>query len=469
VVMICTIGDKDDLEWVMKYNLPLEKGIDEQGRMTEVAGKFEGMPVKEARKAIVEDIEIADQLIRREELEQNVSICWRCHEPIEYLQVPQWFVKILDYKDAVLRRAEEIEWYPEFMKVRLQDWVNSLEWDWVVSRQRYFATPIPVWECEDCGEVVPAKEEDCYIDPTVDDPPVESCPKCGGALKGCEDVFDTWMDSSISPLFNTFWERDMDKHRKLFPMSLRPQSHDIIRTWAFYTILREHLAVDEKPWDHIMIHGFIMAPDGTPMHSSLGNVIDPIPILEEYGADALRYYASTCSLGEDNAFREKDVKHGRKLLTKLWNIGRFIGNVVKERPERKDLRLPDLWILSRYSRMVDAVTEHYDNYAFDKAMRELEGFAWHELADHYLEMIKYRTRTDDEGVRYTLFTTFLGIIKMMSPVLPHVTEEIYQEFFRELDGSKSVHVSEWPSADLFDENEEIRGEFLRDVISGIRN
>jgi valyl-tRNA synthetase len=469
VVMICTIGDKDDLEWVMKYDLPMDKGIDEQGRMTNVAGKFEGMPVREARKAILEDIEVACQLIRKDDLQQNVSICWRCHEPIEYLQVPQWFVKILDFKEEVLAKAEEIEWFPEFMKVRLQDWVNSLEWDWVVSRQRYFATPIPLWECVDCGNVVPAREEDCYVDPTVDEPPVYHCPSCGGELKGCEDVFDTWMDSSISPLFNTFWQRDQERFDKLYPMSLRPQSHDIIRTWAFYTILREHLAVGEKPWDHIMIHGFIMAPDGTPMHSSLGNVIDPIPILEEYGADALRYYASTCSLGEDNAFREKDVRHGKKLLTKLWNIGRFIGGVLDGIPERGELRPPDLWILSRFSKMVERVTEHYDNYNFDKAMRELESFAWHELADHYLEMIKYRTRSNDEGLRYTLYTTFLGTIKMMAPVLPHVTEEIYQEFFREMDGGKSVHVSEWPSPGHFKREDEIRGEFLRDVISGIRN
>jgi len=468
-VMICTIGDKDDLEWVMKYNLPLEKGIDERGRMTEIAGKYEGMSVREARNAIIEDIEINGQLMRKEDLRQNVSICWRCHEPIEYLQVPQWFMKILDFKDEVLERADEIQWFPEFMKVRLQDWVRSLEWDWVISRQRYFATPIPIWECEDCGEVVPAREEDCNIDPTVDDPPVKSCPRCGGVLRGCEDVFDTWMDSSISPLYNTFWERDDDRFEKLYPMSLRPQSHDIIRTWAFYTILREHLILGTRPWDHIMIHGFIMAPDGTPMHSSLGNVIDPIPILEEYGADALRYYASTCSLGEDNAFREKDVKHGKKLLTKLWNIGKFIGNVLDGRPERKDLKLPDIWILSRYSHMVDAVTEHYENYNFDKALRELENFTWHELADHYIEMVKYRTHTDDEGPRYALYTAFLGIIKMISPVLPHVTEEIYQTYFREMDGAKSVHVSEWPSPDLIDEGEEMRGDFLKEVISGIRN
>ncbi len=469
VVMICTIGDKEDLEWVMKYDLPLEKGIDEQGKMTAVSRALEGLTVQEARDKIISDLELAGLLEDQEDMQQNVSICWRCHEPIEYLQVPQWFINILDYKEDVLEKAEEINWFPEFMKVRLEDWVNSLQWDWVISRQRYFATPIPVWECLECGEVVPAREEDCYIDPTVDPPPVEECPSCGGELKGCEDVFDTWMDSSISPLFNTYWERDEEKFEKMYPMSLRPQSHDIIRTWAFYTILREHLLVGEKPWEDIMIHGFIMAPDGTPMHSSLGNVIDPIPIMEEYGADALRYYASTCSLGEDNAFREKDVKHGKKLCNKLWNIGRFVGSIVGEEKEPREFRLPDVWILSKFTRVLNEVTEHYESYQFDKAVKAAENFAWHEFADHYIEMIKYRTKREDPALEFTLYTVCNGIMKMFAPVLPHVTEEVFSTFLKDIDGAKSIHISEWPEPVLVEEKEEERGELAKEVIAAVRS
>ncbi len=470
VVMICTIGDKDDLEWVMKYDLPLEKGIDEQGRMTDIAGKYAGLPVKEARRQAIENLRDASLLVKQEEVEQNVSTCWRCHEPIEFLQVPQWFLKTLDFKKDVLARSDQINWYPEFMKVRLKDWVDSLEWDWVISRQRYFATPIPIWECIECGEVVTAREEDCYVDPTVDPPPVEKCPKCGGALKGCGDVFDTWMDSSISPLFNTYWLRDMEKFRALYPMSLRPQSHDIIRTWAFYTILREHLLVGEKPWNDIMIHGFIMATDGTPMHSSLGNIIDPMPILETNGADALRYYACTCSLGEDNAFREKDVIHGGRLCTKLWNVGKFVGAAVKRRPEMRDLRPIDKWILTRYSKVVDAATVHCDNYSFDKAMREIEQFTWQEFADHYLEMVKHRARDEkDEGAKFTLYTICLGTMKMIAPLLPHVTEEVYQTVFKGFEGDESIHVSRWPEPILVDEREESRGEFVKEIIGAIRS
>ncbi|MCL2148482.1 MAG: class I tRNA ligase family protein, partial [Methanomassiliicoccaceae archaeon] len=206
-VMICTIGDKDDLEWIMKYRLEMEKGIDESGRMTALAGKYEGMPVRDARAAVIGDLRDMGALLKQEDVAQQVSVCWRCGEPVEYLQVPQWFLKTLDFKEQVLRKADEVNWHPEFMKIRLRDWVDSLEWDWVLSRQRIFATPIPVWECEGCGEAVCAEEGQCYVDPTIDAPPVDECPKCGGRLAGCTDVFDTWMDSSGSSLYNTFWKR----------------------------------------------------------------------------------------------------------------------------------------------------------------------------------------------------------------------------------------------------------------------
>ncbi len=468
VVMICTIGDKTDLEWVMKYNLPLEKAIDEQGKMTSLSGKYQGLAVKDAKQAVIEDLKAAGLVVKQEDAKQNVGGCWRCHTPIEFLQVPQWFLRTMQYKEQVLKLADEVKWHPEFMKVRLKDWVESLQWDWVISRQRFFATPIPIWECEDCGYVVPAKEEDCYVDPTVDKPPVDRCPLCGGKLVGCQDVFDTWMDSSISPLYNAGWERDPAMFDHLYPMSMRPQSHDIIRTWAFYTLLRCYLMTDKRPWNHIMIHGFIMSPDGTPMHSSLGNVIDPVPILAEYGADALRYYACTCALGEDNAFREKDVIHGKRLATKMWNIGKFTGMVVKERPAMQGLQPLDRWILSRYSKVVRDATQYYEEYQFDKAMRAIEDFAWHEYADHYLELIKYRTREGDDGVRFTLYTITLGLAKMMAPLMPHVTEDIYQDF-QSMDGAKSVHVSAWPEPVLLSDEDEAHGDVVKDVVSAIRS
>jgi valyl-tRNA synthetase len=469
-VMICTIGDKDDLEWVMKYHLPMERGIDETGKMTDLAGKYAGMPVKEAREAAIKDLKEQGILVKQTDNPQNVSICWRCKTPIEFLQVPQWFLKTMDFKKEIMQRANEITWYPEFMKTRLKDWVDSLEWDWVLSRQRIFATPIPVWECKKCGHAVCATEKMCYCDPTEDKCPVDKCPECGGTeFEGCTDVFDTWMDSSGSALYNTYWMRDPELHKKMFPMSMRPQSHDIIRTWAFYSILRSEQIEQSKPWNEIMIHGFIMAPDGTPMHSSVGNVIDPIPIIENYGADALRYYAATCSLGIDHAFREKDVVRGKKICIKVYNLGQFVGRFfqdMKTKPkECRDLKMADRWIISRLSETVKSVTDYLESYQFDKAMKDVEDFIWHQFADDYVEMIKGRS---DEAVRYTLYNVFLRSIQLLAPFMPHITEDVYQEHFVKYEKTKSIHLTAWPQPMFIDEAAEKTGTAVADVLAQLR-
>jgi valyl-tRNA synthetase len=292
------------------------------------------------------------------------------------------------------------------------------------------------------------------------------CQKCKGKLIGCTDVFDTWMDSSGSSLYNTFWKRDEALHKKFFPMSMRPQSHDIIRTWAFYTILRTEQIKNSRPWDDIMIHGFIMAPDGTPMHTSAGNVIDPLPILENHGADAMRYFAASCSLGTDHAFREPDVTRGKKLANKIFNIGQFVGRFFDGKPAvPADLRTTDKWIISRYSQTVERATAFLNEYQFDKAMKEVEGFVWRELADNYIEMVKARK---DPAVKYTLYNVFLGCIKMMAPVMPHVTEDIYQEHYIAHEKTKSIHISEWPSPIFVDEKAIRIGESIADITSAIR-
>jgi len=470
-VMICSIGDKDDLEWIMKYELPLEKGIDEAGRMTALAGKYAGMTAAEARKAIIEDMREAGLLIKQEPLDQSVGVCWRCHTPVEFLKVPQWFIRSVEFRDRVLRMVDEIVWKPEFMKVRIKDWVNSLAWDWVVSRQRYFATAIPLWECEGCGDVLLAEEDECYVDPTVRPPRVERCGKCGGRYVGSTDVFDTWMDSSISPLYNTFWLRDEDLFRRLYPMTLRPQSHDIIRTWAYYTILREMLLIGEKPWKEVMIHGFIMAPDGRPMHASTGNVIDPMPLLEKYGGDAMRYYSATCALGMDHAFKEQELVRGNRLAVKTWNLMRLVGAACKTKPSKPvALRPVDRWILSRFGELVREVTARNEEYQFDRSMAALQDFLWHEFADHYVELVKHRAYSpDDGGARYCLYTVGLGLLKMMSVFLPHVAEDAYQQFFRQHESAISIHVSGWPEAPGRDEAAERTGELVKEIVAAIRS
>lgn len=481
VVMICTIGDKEDLRWVFKYGLDLEKGIDEDGKMTSLAGKYEGIPLKEARNAIISDLKDYGLLMKQEDNPQNVGSCWRCHETIEYLQVPQWFLKIMDMKEEVLKTADEITWWPEFMKVRLREWVNSLSWDWVISRQRFFATPIPVWECVDCGNPVLPKEEDCYIDPTLDASPVEKCPKCGGDVKGSEEVFDTWMDSSITPLYNSFWLRDDELFKKLYPMSLRPQSHDIIRTWAFYSIVRGLKLAGEKPWETIMMGGFILAPDGTPMHASKGNAVDPLEFHSEYGADPIRYYAATCTLGKDHPFRIKDVRRGSQIIRKLYNMERLLSQGFKELlPEelhairekvKKDntlLRPVDRWILHRFSEVVDEATRAADTYQFDKTVKSVVDFMWLEVADQYVEMVKHRLKAGDVGTVYTVYNLGLGIPKLLAPFVPHIAEDVYQEHFRKFEGERSIHISPWPKPLLKDIKGSEKGSVISDIVRTVR-
>jgi valyl-tRNA synthetase len=480
-VMICTIGDKEDLRWVFKYGLELQKGIDENGKMTSLAGKYEGLDLKEARQAIIDDMKEDGILVDQKDNPQNVGTCWRCHSTIEFLQVPQWFVKIMDMKEEVKEMADEITWWPEFMKVRLREWVDSLSWDWVISRQRYFATPIPVWECMDCGHPLLPREEDCYVDPTIDKPPVDNCPQCGGGLKGSEEVFDTWMDSSITPLFNSFWVRDGDLFEKLYPMSLRPQSHDIIRTWAFYSLVRGKKLAGKRPWDTIMMGGFILAPDGTPMHASKGNAVDPLEFHREFGADPIRYYAATCTLGKDHPFRIKDVRRGSQVIRKLYNMEKllsraFEGMEAQEliailesvRTDRSKLCPVDRWILHRYSEVVRESTTACDRYQFDKAVRTVVDFMWLEVADHYLEIVKGRIGEGDPGTVYTAFYLGLGMPKLLAPFLPHISEEVYQSYFRKYSEDVSIHISEWPQPMLKDAEGSRIGQMAADVVAAVR-
>lgn len=472
IVMICTIGDKDDLKWVHKYNLPIDIVLSDDGKITK--GKYEGLSIKEAQEAITEDMRSEGLLVKQEEIVQNVGTCWRCHTPTEIIVKDQWFLKILPFKKEVLDAADNMAWHPEFMKTRLYDWVDALAWDWVISRQRYFATPIPLWECAECGHIITAEEKQCYVDPLVNSPPVKKCPGCNSTkIKGCEDVFDTWMDSSITALYNAFWERDEKLFSKLYPMSLRPQAHEIIRTWLFYTILRSLLLTKKQPFKTVMIDGFMMGPDNRPMHTSWGNVVDPEEIIEKYSSDALRYFSATCALGQDNTFREKEVIHGVRFCTKFWNAQRFIGSSINKHKipniSKLNLRPADKWILSKFSTLAENVTAYMEEFMFDKAIKEIEFFIWHEFADHYIEMAKYRTyKGKDKEVIFTLYTIGLGTAKLLSPFLPHITEEVYAQNYKAYEKKPSIHISSWPEKILIDSEAEKEGEIVKDIISKIR-
>jgi valyl-tRNA synthetase len=274
-VMICTFGDKTDVFWWKKHHLPLKKALSTRGTMTTICGKYENMTAENCRTAILADMKKIGILKKQKQIEQRVGGCWRCETPIEILSERQWFVKIRN--GEIIKTAREIKWYPEHMLQRLENWADQMEWDWCISRQRLFATPIPVWFCNKCGEIILPEETDLPIDPNIDKPKC-ACPKCGGfSFTGETDVLDTWMDSSITDLHITGW--DGSTMPPLFPAQIRPQGHDIIRTWAFYTILRSRALLGEKPWEGILINGMVLGEDGFKMSKSRGNVIGPEDVM----------------------------------------------------------------------------------------------------------------------------------------------------------------------------------------------
>ncbi len=465
IEMVCSIGDKNDLKLIKKHGMEIIRSVDENGRLTEIGGKYKGMFVEEARKNIVEDLKKDGRITKIDDLEHSVGTCWRCGTPLEIINKEQWFIKTVDLKNEILESANKLKWIPDFMKKRLDEWVNSIEWDWVVSRQRYFATPIPVWICKNGHSVFPKKEDllkkDGYIDPLVDKPPYEKCPICGSELTGSDEVFDTWVDSSISPLYNAFLYRDDEKFKKLYPMSLRPQAHDIIRTWAFYSIVRCKIVTGIEPWKDIFIDGHILAEDGRPMHASWGNVVDPLKIIDEYGTDAFRYFAATCTIGEDTPFRRREVVHGKRLITKLYNLGKFVEMHVNG---KYDLTYEDLinrWLLIRYSEMVKSVTSLMDDYRYDRAIREIEDFFWHTFADEYIEIIKYRIKDHNE-TKAVVYHVYLGLLKLFAPILPHITEEMYHRIFSKYEKKISIHLESWPEPVL--EGDAMEGERVKELI-----
>ncbi len=479
IVMICTFGDSTDIAWWKKHELPLRICIDERGKLTEATGEYKGLSIEEAKARIVADLEKGGYLKKRETLRQVVGACWRCDTPVEFIVTEQWFIRTLDFKDELIEQGRKIKWHPEFYRKRYENWVENLAWDWCISRQRYFGIPIPVWYCEDCGGIIVAKEGQLPVSPDKDPPPAKQCPKCGGArLRPDLDVFDTWMTSSMTPQIATRWRDDEKLFKRTFPMSMRPQAHDIIRTWAFYTILKAWLHHRKIPWHDVMMSGHGLDEQGKGMSKSRGNIVLPEDVIAKYSADAVRFWAASVTLGEDLAYREKDVANGQRFLTKLWNASRFAGMHLKGyRPRKVKLELLDSWLLSGLSDVVEEGTRDFEGYQYSKTKARAEHFFWHDLCDDYLEMAKHRLynpkkygESSKRAAQYTLYTALLACIKLFAPIVPHITEEIYQELFKKNEGDVSLHVSSWPGAKEYPRDREAKkkGAVLRDTIARIR-
>ena len=464
IVMICTFGDRQDVKWWKKHDLELRVILDNNGLLNEKAGKYKGLAIKEAREKILEDLKAEGRLLKQETIDHNVGVCWRCKTPIEIIVEEQWFVKV--ERDKILDAARKIKWVPPHMLSRLESWVEGMEWDWVISRQRIFATPIPVWYCKKCGKIKVAKEEWLPVDPTKDKP-LEPC-ECGSTeFIGEDDVLDTWMDSSITPLIISGWP-DL----KEYPTSLRPQGHDIIRTWAFYTILRSIALVNQIPWYEIVINGMVLGEDGRKMSKSLGNIIQPDEVIEKYGADALRQWAASGVVGSDVIFTWKEVVSASRFQQKFWSILRFTMLHIKDYEfddEVEHLRDADRWILSKLNKLIKEVDEHMENYRFGDALKAIRSFAWYEYADNYLEIVKNRLYSGNENekkaAKYVLYKTMDVLCRLIAPITPFLAEECWSRF-----KEGSVHLQSYPKPDegLIDEEAERKGEIIKEIVAAIR-
>ena len=479
ILMICSYGDKYDVEAVNKRKLEARIVITKDGKLNKYGGKYEGLPIKEARKEILNDLEKEGLLVSKKPIRHSVNVHERCGTEIEFLTTTQWFVKILDNKKKFIDAGKKIKWYPEHMRLRYEHWVEGLNWDWCISRQRHFGVAFPAWKCKKCGEINIADEKDLPVDP-LSDKPKHKC-KCGSNdFDGEKDVMDTWATSSVTPQIILNWIKDKGydvDFGKMYPCTMRPQAHDIIRTWAFYTIVKGIYHHDEAPWKDIVVSGYVMDSKGEKMSKSKGNMIEPAQVLAKYPADALRFAAASAKLGEDVRYQEKDLIAGQKTITKLWNAARFALMQLEDyKGGKKGLLAIDDWMLTKLNKLIENVTEALESYEYSRARNDIELFFWHVLCDNYLEIIKdrmYNPRNYKEGksgAQYTLHKAILSILKLYAPIMPYITEEIYHIKYSKEEKERSIHVSKWPEVDSkeVDETAEKAGDLAVDIISAVR-
>lgn len=490
LVMCCTFGDTTDIAWWQEHGLDTRVAFDDAGRMNELAAGYEGLPLKEARGRIVQDLESGGSLKGRRPISHVVNVHERCGTEIEFSVAAQWFIRVLDIKDRIIEAGSKIDWHPEFMEVRFRNWVENLKWDWCVSRQRYYGVPFPLWVCSGCGEVVLASDDQLPVDPATARPPVDACPSCGAAtLEPERDIMDTWMTSSCTPLLNLKWREPDDRSdafRKIaddgteYLMDLRPQAHDIIRTWAYYTIVKAVLNEDKVPWRTAMISGHVLHADRAKISKSKGGGShSPEAVIRERSADATRYWACSSRLGVDTTFSDEAFDAGKKLVVKLWNASKFaLGRLEDYDPaaERRSGTI-DRWLLARLARAIERSGQAYEACEYHAAMEAAESFFWRDLCDNYVEIAKKRLYGDSgyaaahrRGAQHALYHALLSVLKMVAPVVPHVTEEIHSLYFAGREGAESIHASAWPSAppEWRDATAEEAGELALAAIEGMR-
>jgi valyl-tRNA synthetase len=445
IVMICSFGDQGDVALFRELNLEPIVAIDVNARMTEKAGKYAGLSVAEARKALVEDLKKDGLVFKEEKIMHRTPVCERCKTPIEFIMIKEYYLKQLEYLDDIRKQADKIKFYPPRNKQILINWIESVKIDWPISRRRYYSTEIPLWYCKSCGQVMVPKPGK-YYRPWIDKAPFRKCPKCKGKeFVGETRVFDTWMDSSISNLYVAKYKKDKQFFKKVFPNMLRPQGRDIVRTWLFYTMLKSRLLIKKRAWKYAFITGMGLDEEGKKMSKSLGNYVEVRPLLDKYGADSYRFWAAAeTKLGDDFRISVERIEGASKFMNKLWNISRFI-SMFEERERPEQLKETDRWILAELEKLTKECDSGYRDYDFFVPANAVRDFIWNVFAPHYIEMVKSRAYTGDQSALYTLHTVLKTLLRLLAPICPFITDKIHRNIY-----IKSVHLEQLPKPQKWD-------------------
>ena len=461
IMMVCSFGDLADIRFFREQNIEPVIAINKNGVMNANAGFLEGMSIKDARKRVVEELEKSGLIVGKIPTnEHRTPICERSKDAIEFIAMPEFYVKQVEFKNEMKKLAKKLKFFAPKSRQILLDWIDSVSIDWPISRRRFYATEVPLWYCKKCGQkIIPPKGR--YYQPWKESPPEGSeglkdgkCSKCGSeGFRGEERVFDTWFDSSISPLYILKYHKDPKGFfEKSQPCTLRPQGKEIIRTWLYYTVLKDWLLTGKLIFRDVWVNYHILDERGKKMSKSKGNVIDPKDVLEKFGAEPFRLWAAVEGNLEKTDFRcsFERIEGAGKTLTKLWNVSRFIS--MFDPPARKPANLEPLdeWIIRETESLVDYTAKSYEKYDFHNPAVRIKNFIWETFASHYVELVKRRaynmdkdfSRPEQDSARYTLNYVLDRIMLLLAPVLPFLTYSVY----RDLRG-KDVHKEPFPAAD----------------------
>ncbi|GAB6109124.1 valine--tRNA ligase [Fusibacter bizertensis] len=496
IVMCATFGDATDVEWVEKHNLPYRHSITPDGHIEPSTPHIGGMTIRKGRQQIVNLLEQNQLITKDETINHMIGIHERCGTPTEILPSKQWYIDILTDKEKYLEAGEKINWFPTYMKHRYVNWVENLKWDWCISRQRYFGVPIPIWYCTKCGAPKAADIIQLPVNP-LETVPLSPC-ICGNhAFTPETAVLDTWATSSMSPQINAHWKSEGDISDKLLPMSMHTQAHEIIRTWAFYSIVKSLYHTGEIPWKDLMICGFVLAKKGEKISKSKSNAAQsPSQLIEAHSADALRYWVAGAKLGTDTFFDAEELTISKRLINKLWNASKFCfmqldgfkpeleelimsgGNsfATQELNRQSDTLLPlDCWILNALQRTTLEATTALNQYELGLARHAIDHFFWDDFCDNYLELAKERLyQPEKHGLkaqrsgRIALYQVLLGILKLYAPYMPHITEYLYQYFYKDFEKNISLHQLQWNQTKPIDTLYLTFGEQVKTAITDAR-